>query len=96
MPKPRRAGLDLEVKIQTDESQQPISCRCDILSMSGIFVRKIQLPRGTQVVVNICKGHCGATLTRVISANYKDLGLAIQFTEKTDRRVLELAALPGT
>jgi hypothetical protein len=96
MPKPRRAALDLEVKVQTDESQQPISCRCDILSMSGIFVRKIQLSRGTQVVVNICKGRCAATLTGVISANYKDLGVAIQFTEKTDSRVRELAALLDT
>jgi len=48
------------------------------------------------VVVKICKGQCGATLLGVVSANYPDLGLAILFTEKTDRAVRELGTLSAT
>ena len=51
MAKSRRAGSDLEVKIQTEESQEAVACRYGFLSMSRIFVRKIQFPLGTHVVV---------------------------------------------
>jgi hypothetical protein len=96
MPKPRRAGSDLEVKIQTEESQDPIACRYGFLSMSSIFIRKTQLPLGTHVVVKICNEQCGATLHGIVSANYPDLGQVIQFTETTNRTVRELGTLLAT
>ncbi len=96
MAKSRRAGSDLEVKIQTEESQEAVACRYGFLSMSRIFVRKIQFPLGTHVVVKIRNGQCGATLPGVVSESYPDLGQIIQFTEKTNRAVRELGTLLAT
>ena len=87
MAKSRRAGSDLEVKIQTEESQEAVACRYGFRGMGPYLCPQIQLPLGTHVVVKVRNGHCGATLPGVVSESYPDLGQVIQFTEKTNRAV---------
>jgi hypothetical protein len=64
-----------------------------ILGTKGLFVRDLQLAAGTPVVLQICKGQDEVSLSGVVCASYADLGLAIQFKEKTDRALRRLATL---
>ena len=82
------------VKIQAGENCVSVPRERAIVDTKGIFVRNLQLPVGTPVVVQVCKGQDVVTLFGVVCANYSShLGFAIQFKEKTDRAARKLEAL---
>lgn len=62
-----------------------------IVGAKGIFVRDRQLDVGTPVVVRVWNNQ--TALHGVVCANYKDLGFAIQYTEKSGSTALQLATL---
>ncbi len=90
---PKVARSRFVVKIQAGDNCLSVPCERAIVCTKGIFVRKLQLPVGTPVVVQVCKEQDRVTLFGVVCANYRDLGLAIEFKERTDRAVGKLAAL---
>jgi hypothetical protein len=84
---------DLAITIQAGEECIFVPGEHAIVGTKGIFVRDRQLGIGTPVVVRVCKNQTAVTLLGVVCANYKDLGFAIQYTEKTGSAALQLATL---
>lgn len=64
-----------------------------IVGAKGIFVRDRQLDVGTPVVVRVWNNQTALSVHGVVCANYKDLGFAIQYTEKSGSTALQLATL---
>lgn len=81
------------VKIQADEKCFSVVGARAIVSPEGLFVWDVWLPRGTPVVVQLCKGPDQLTLLGTVSASNADLGTAIEFKETTEnmsRRLVDL------
>ena len=64
-----------------------------IVGSEGIFVRNLELRVGTAVEIQVCKKQESVSLLGVVSASYPDLGVAIQFKEKTGRAARQLLTL---
>ena len=79
---------DLAITIQAGEECILVPGEYAIVGTKGIFVRDRQLGVGTPVVVRVWKNQTAVSLRGVVCANYKDLGFAIQYTEKTGSAAL--------
>ena len=64
-----------------------------IVGSEGIFVRNLELRVGTPVEIQVCKKHESVNLLGVVSASYPDLGVGMQFKEKTGRAARQLLTL---
>jgi hypothetical protein len=64
-----------------------------LVGPTGFFVREIQLPVGTAVVVQFCRGKDEVALRGTVSTSYADLDLSVEFKEKSGPAVEKLAAL---
>lgn len=64
-----------------------------IVGSEGIFVRNLKLRVGTPVEIQVCKKQESVSLLGVVRASYPDLGIAIQFKEKTEGAALQLLTL---
>lgn len=64
-----------------------------IVGSEGIFVRDLDLRLGTPVEIQVCKKQQSVSLLGIVSASYPDLGVAIQFKEKTGRAARQLLTL---
>jgi hypothetical protein len=53
-----------------------------IVGERGIFVRNLELPVGTPVVIQVCKKQEAVSVPGVVSANDRDFGLAIEFKDE--------------
>lgn len=89
----RMAGARIVVKIQVGDMCISVPYERATIDIRGLFVSDLHLPEGAPVVIELCKGQDKVTLSGVVCASYRDLGLAIQFKEKTDHAVRRLAAL---
>ncbi len=64
-----------------------------IVGSEGIFVRNLELRVGTPVEIQVCKKQESVSLRGVVRASYPDLGIAIEFKEKTGRATRQLLTL---
>jgi hypothetical protein len=64
-----------------------------LIGASGFFVREIELPVGTAVVVRFCRGQEEISLQGIVSTSYADLGLSVEFNDRSALAVQKLAAL---
>lgn len=64
-----------------------------IVVSDGIFVRNLDLRLGTPVEIQVCKKQESVSLLGIVRASYLDLGVAIQFKEKTGRAARQLLTL---
>ncbi len=81
------------VKLQVGGRTYSIPWTRAIVGTKGIFLRNIQLAVGTPVVVEICKEQIAVTIAGNVCGNCPDLGLAVEFTTKTERVEQKLATL---
>jgi hypothetical protein len=64
-----------------------------LIGATGFFVRGIELAVGTAVVVQFSRGQEEISLRGTVSASYADLGLCVEFNERSGLTVHQLAAL---
>ena len=64
-----------------------------LIGASGLFVRDVQLLAGTLVVVQFCRGRDEVSLSGTVYAHYGDLGLSVEFKERSGLAVQRLGAL---
>jgi hypothetical protein len=64
-----------------------------IVGTKGIFVRNGELMVGSPVVVQVSKKQESVSVLGVVRASYRDLGVAIEFTEKAGRAARHLVTL---
>lgn len=78
-------GVNLWVTLQTGE--QCISVEGDhvLVGALGLFVRDVQLPVGTPVVVRFCRGQDEVSLRGTVCATYLNLGLSVEFKKRYSR-----------
>jgi hypothetical protein len=96
MSEPEAERSRFVVRIQAGEECFSVPCERAIVGMKGLFVRNLQLVVGTPVVIQVYKKQQAVTLAGVVCANYPDLGLAIEFQEKTGRAGRQLVTLLAT
>jgi hypothetical protein len=60
---------------------------------TGFFVREVQLPVGTPVVVQFCRGEETVSLGGTVYASYRDLGLSVGFEETSGPTIERLNTL---
>ncbi len=83
----------LLLKTQTSGKWLSVPCARTIVGAKGIFVRGIQFPVGTPVVLRFSKQKDEITLPGYVCVSCGDLGIAIRFKETTPRVVQDLMAL---
>jgi hypothetical protein len=83
----------LEITIEAGEEFFFVSSEHAVVGGRGMFVRSVQLPVGTPVVIQVCKKKEAVSTLGVVCANYPTLGLAIEFKDKTGRAARQLASL---
>jgi hypothetical protein len=93
MSEPEAERSRFIVRIQAGEECFSVPCERAIVGTKGIFVRNLQLVVGTPVVIRVRKKQEALTLLGVVCANYRDLGLVIEFKEKTGRAGRQLVTL---
>jgi hypothetical protein len=81
------------VRIQANEKYFSASSDHAIVGATGVFIRGIQLPVGTSVVLRFSKQQDEITLPGYVCVSCGDLGIAIRFKETTPRVVQDLTAL---
>jgi hypothetical protein len=86
-------GSQLWVKLQTGPKCISVPGGHALVGATGIFVRGIQLPVGTPVVVQFCRGEDQVSLRGTVFTSYADLGLSVEFEEGSGLAVQKLAAL---
>jgi hypothetical protein len=64
-----------------------------LVGPTGFFVREIQLPVGTAVVPQFRRGKNEVALRGTVSTSYPDLGLSVEFNEKSGPAVEKLTVL---
>ena len=64
-----------------------------LVSASGFFVREVELLAGTPVVVQFCRGQDEVSLSGTVYAHYGDLGLSVEFKERSGLAVERIFAL---
>jgi len=63
-----------------------------LIGVTGFFVREIQLPVGTPVIVQFCRGRDELSMRGIVSSSFADLGLSVEFEEGSGLAVQKLAA----
>ncbi|MEK9139165.1 MAG: hypothetical protein AAB393_18750 [Bacteroidota bacterium] len=81
------------VKIQAGDECISVPGEGAIISPNGLFMRDLRLPFGTAVIVQVCKAQDEVTLSGTVRTRNGDSGLAIEFTDKTEKVVRKLVAL---
>lgn len=88
MAEPKVASSQFDIAIEGGEEFLFVPGERTIIGTKGIFVLNLEMMVGTPVVVQVRKREEAVSLLGVVCANYKDLGFAIQYTEKTGSAAL--------
>lgn len=64
-----------------------------LIGITGFFARDIELPVGAAVVARFCRGQEEISMPGTVSACYPDLGLCVEFDERSGPAVQKLIAL---
>ncbi len=83
----------LLVKIQVGPRCICVPGEHALIGASGFFVREVQLLAGTPVVVQFCRGRDEVSLPGTVYAHYADLGLSVEFKERSELAVRRLGTL---
>lgn len=83
----------LWIKLRADAKCISVPGGHALIGATGLFVREVQLPVGTPVVVQFCCGQDEVSLRGTVSTSYADLGLSVEFEDKSGLAVQTLAAL---
>lgn len=87
------ARARLLMKIRTGNRCISIPSDHALIGATGCFVREVQLPVGTPVVVQFCRGEETVSLQGTVYANFADLGLSVGFEERSKLAVQRLTTL---
>ena len=87
------AKLPLVVKIQVGPRCICVPGEHVLVGAGGFFVRDVQLLAGTRVVVHFCRGRDEVFLPGTVSAHYGDLGISVEFKERSGLAVERLGTL---
>jgi hypothetical protein len=69
----------LSVRLQVAEKCVSVPSEHALIGATGLFVRQIELPVGTPVVVRFCRRQDEVSLRGIVSATYPDLGVSVEF-----------------
>jgi hypothetical protein len=83
----------LVVKIQAGPRCISVPGEHALIGATGFFVRGVQLPVGTALIVKFCRGQDVISLRGTVATSYADLGLSVRFDEKAGSAVQNLYAL---
>ena len=83
----------LVVKIQAGPRCISVPGEHTLIGATGFFVREVQLLAGTPVVVQFCRGRDEVSLQGTVCAHYADLGLSVEFEERS-RLLVERLGTP--
>lgn len=89
----RMSDSQLWVKLQAGAKCMSVPGGHALVGATGFFVREIQLPVGTAVAVQFCRGQDEVSLRGTVSTSYADLGLSVEFKEGSGPAVQRLASL---
>lgn len=78
-------GVSLWVTLQTGEQCISVEGENVLVGALGLFVRDVQLPVGTPVVVRFCRGQDEVSLRGTVCATYLNLGLSVEFKKGYSR-----------
>ena len=78
-------AVSLWVRLQTGEKCISVEGERVLVGALGLFVREVQLPIGTPVVIRFCRGQDEVSLRGTVCANYLDLGLSVEFKKSHSR-----------
>ncbi len=87
------AQPQLLVKIQVGPRCISVPGEHALIGATGFFVREVQMLAGTPVVVQFCRGGDEVSLPGTVYASYADLGLCVEFGERSELAVQGLATL---
>jgi hypothetical protein len=85
--------LQLSVKLYAASKCVAVPGGHVLVGATGFFVREIQLPVGTPVLVEFCQGQDKVALSGRVSTSYDGLGLSVEFDERSRLAVRKLSAL---
>jgi hypothetical protein len=71
------------VKIQMGPKCISVPGEHTLIGATGIFVRNVQLLAGTPVVVQFCRDRDEMSFPGIVYAHYADIGLSVEFTERS-------------
>lgn len=78
-------GVRLWVRLQTAEECISVEGERVLVGALGLFVRDVELPVGTRVVVRFCRGQDEVSLPGTVCATYLNLGLSVEFKKRYSR-----------
>ncbi len=61
-----------------------------LIGATDLFARDVQLLAGTRVMVQFSRGRAEVSLPGTVCAHYGDLGLSVEFKERSERAVERL------
>ncbi len=91
--KPKMTGARLLMRIRTGKRCISVPSEHALIGPTGCFVRDVELPVGTPVVVQFCRGEQTVSLRGTVYASYPDLGLSVGFEERSRLVVHRLTTL---
>jgi cold shock CspA family protein len=89
----RMPGFQLWVKLQAGRKCITVPGGHVLVGVTGLFAREVRLPVGMPVVVQICRGQDEVSLHGTVSSSFADLGVSVEFEEKSELALEKLAAL---
>lgn len=84
------------IRIQSGRKCIAVPAGHAFIGVTGFFVRDVQLPVGAAVAVRFCRGQEEIFVRGTVSACYPDLGLCVEFDERSGQAVRKLVALQET
>lgn len=69
----------LWVRLQVGEKCVSVPGEFALIGATGVFVRQIELPVDTPVMVRFCRGQDEVSLRGIVGTTYTDLGLSVEF-----------------
>ncbi len=69
----------LWVRLQVGEKCVSVPSEHALIGATGLFVRQIELPVDTPVVVRFCRGQDEVSLRGIVATTYPDLGVSVEF-----------------
>ncbi len=87
------AEPQLLVKIQVGPTCISVPGEHALIGATGFFAREVQLLAGTPVVVQFCRGRDEVSLPGTVYAHYADLGLSVEFKERSGLAVRRLTLM---
>ncbi len=90
-PSPGRSRL--VITIEAGEQYFFVPSESAIAGAKGIFVRNVELMVGSSVVIHVCKQQEAVSLPGIVLASYRDLGIAIEFKDKTGHAAQQIVTL---